>query len=69
MFRPKKLSFQLSELASQFGGKVVGEAKITGVSLNTSRLEKGDLFMALPARFITEQILLKTPSPLVLRRL
>ena len=50
MFRPKKLSFQLTELASQFGGKVVGEAKITGVSLNTARLEKGDLFMALPGK-------------------
>ena len=50
MFRPKKLSFQLTELASQFGGKVVGEAKITGVSLSTARLEKGDLFMALPGK-------------------
>jgi hypothetical protein len=29
---------------------VAGEAKVSGISLNTERIQKGDLFMALPGK-------------------
>lgn len=50
MFRPKKIVFSLSEFAASFSGKVTGDAKISGISLNTERIQKGDLFMALPGK-------------------
>ena len=50
MFRPKKTTFSLSEFGASFGGKVAGEAKVSGISLNTARIQKGDLFMALPGK-------------------
>ena len=50
MFRPKKTTFSLTEFGASFGGKVAGEAKVSGISLNTERIQKGDLFMALPGK-------------------
>lgn len=50
MFRPKKITFSLTEFAASFGGEVSGDMEISGISLNTSRIQKGDLFMALPGK-------------------
>lgn len=50
MFRPKKNVFSLSEFGAIFSGKVTGEVQISGISLNTERIQKGDLFMALPGK-------------------
>ena len=50
MFRPKKNVFSLTEFGAAFSGKVSGEAKISGISLSTARIQKGDLFMALPGK-------------------
>lgn len=50
MFRPQKTSFSLIEFGALFSGKVTGDAQITGISLNTARIEQGDLFMALPGK-------------------
>ena len=50
MFRPKKTTFSLAEFGASFSGKVTGDAKVSGISLNTARIQKGDLFMALPGK-------------------
>jgi UDP-N-acetylmuramoyl-L-alanyl-D-glutamate--2,6-diaminopimelate ligase len=47
--RPRKTPRRaLAELAAELGSTASGEATVTGISLNTSSVEPGDLYAALP---------------------